>query len=586
MLCAGRRTGLRFISVLLNFSMKSKLVSVDNRIPSNLSKTGFDSHKHLIPTMMFSSVHSGKFGDTDEEKMVNLEDADADECSEDDEMEGGEVELDDESETVTLDVEKVMSIFKDSESDLVRKKKRLDECDCVFAASSKLVSEVLGRLRNDWEAAFMFFLWAGKQPGYKHSTREYHSMIYILGKMRKFDTVWSLVDEMSKAKESLVTPHTLLILIRRYCAVHDVGKAISTFHAHKRFKFDAGIEEFQNLLSALCRYKNVKDAEHLLFCNKDVYPFCTKSFNIILNGWCSTIGSPREAERCLKEMGKRGIPLDVITYASLISCYAKARNIHKVLRVFDQMKKSNIEPDRKVYNAVINALARSRFVPQARKLMQTMEEKGIAPDIVTYNSIYMPLCKIRKVDEARDVFNEMLQQGLSPSLPSYHAFFRIIRTSDEVFLLLETMKKAGCNPSSDTYIMLIRKLCRWRQIEDVFKLWSVMIEDSISPDRSSYIVLIHGLFLNGKLEEANKFYEEMKAKLIRPDPMLDELLQAWESGRQNIEYRKVNLARDEGTCDESKKKTMGAKNHDEERDLQRYPEMRKVVRRGGFSFWE
>ncbi|KAF5735258.1 pentatricopeptide repeat-containing protein [Tripterygium wilfordii] len=32
-----------------------------------------------------------------------------------------------------------------------------------------------------------------------------------------------------------------------------------------RVKFDMGIDEFHSLLSALCRYKNVEDAEHLMF---------------------------------------------------------------------------------------------------------------------------------------------------------------------------------------------------------------------------------------------------------------------------------------------------------------------------------
>lgn len=140
--------------------------------------------------------------------------------------------------------------------------------------------------------------------------------------MRKFDTAWALVDEMRgvKAGVSLVTPQTLLILIRRYCAVHDVGRAINTFYAFKRFKFDVGVDEFQSLLSALCRYQNVEDAEHLMFCNRKVFPFNTKSFNIILNGWCNLIGSPREAERVWREMCKTRIAYDVVSYASIISC--------------------------------------------------------------------------------------------------------------------------------------------------------------------------------------------------------------------------------------------------------------------------
>nr|POE45440.1 pentatricopeptide repeat-containing protein, mitochondrial [Quercus suber] len=75
--------------------------------------------------------------------------------------------------------------------------------------------------------------------------------------------------------------------------------------------------------------------------------------------------------------------------------------------------------------------------------------------------------------------------------------------------------------------MLIRKFCRWRQLDNVFKLWSEMIQNGVDPDRSSYIVLIHGLFLNGKLEEAHKYYIEMKEKHLIPEPKTDEMLQAW-----------------------------------------------------------
>ncbi|KAF7150372.1 hypothetical protein RHSIM_Rhsim02G0200500 [Rhododendron simsii] len=89
-------------------------------------------------------------------------------------------------------------------------------------------------------------------------------MISILAKARKFDIAWALINEMrgenGKGK-SLVTSKTLLILIRRYCAIHEVGKAINTFYAHKLFKFEVGMEEFHDFLSALCRYKNVRDAE-------------------------------------------------------------------------------------------------------------------------------------------------------------------------------------------------------------------------------------------------------------------------------------------------------------------------------------
>lgn len=485
-------------------------------------------------------------------------------------------------EGLERDIEALVHILRDQtlRSEMKRK---LDQCGVV--ASSELVSQVIARVRNDWEAAFTFFLWAGKQPGYSHSLREYHLMISILGKMRKFDTAWSLIDEMRTqiGGPSLVTPQTLLIMIRRYCAVHDVGRAISTFYAFKRFKFQVGMDEFHGLLSALCRYKNVQDAEHLLFCNRDVFHFNTKSFNIVLNGWCNVIGSPREAQRIWWEMSKRGIQHDVVSYASLISCHSKAGNLYKVLKIFDRMKELEIAPDRKVYNAMIRALAKGRFVKEATNLMRTMEEKGIAPNAVTYNSLIKPLCKARKIDEARQVFDEMLQHGLPPSVQTYHAFFRVLRTGEEVFMLLEKMKNTGCKPNSDTYIMLIRKFCRWRQLDDVFKLWSQMIESGVSPDRSSYIVLIHGLFLNGKLEEAHRYYMEMKEKQYLPEPKTEEMLQAWLSGK----LQKADVEHNQLDGTEANRKTrLTSKRCDQQPHFLHEPETRRVVRERGFSFWE
>ncbi|XP_061340832.1 pentatricopeptide repeat-containing protein At5g15010, mitochondrial-like [Gastrolobium bilobum] len=486
------------------------------------------------------------------------------------------------------DVKTILDIIHEPGSGPSQIKHKLESCSVM--ASSELVVEVLSRVRNDWEAAFTFFLWAGKQPGYAHSVREYHSMIYVLGKMRKFDTAWSLIEEMrgGRTGPSLVTPQTLLIMIRRYCAVHDVGRAINTFYAHKRFNLQVGLEEFQGLLSALCRYKNVQDAEHLMFCNKNVFPFDTKCFNIILNGWCNLIVSTRQAERIWQEMSKRGIQYDVVSYASIISCYSKSSKLYKVFKLFDQMKKRNIIPDRKVYNAVIHALAKGRLVKEAVNLIRTMEENNVTPDVVTFNSLIKPLCKARKIDEAKEIFDEMLKRSLSPSIRTFHAFFRILRTKEEVFELLDKMRELGCHPTIETYIMLIRKFCRWRQLDDVFKIWNAMREGGISHDRSCYIVLIHGLFLNGKLEEAYKYYIEMQEKGFLPEPKTEQMLQAWVSGRQVTEGQvTTHLEHNQLEHDALAKKVKATPSKfDREKAFLRQPETRRVIRERGFSLWE
>ncbi|KAF7819306.1 pentatricopeptide repeat-containing protein [Senna tora] len=515
------------------------------------------------------------------------EDDDEEEVDDHDKNDNHTSQLDLRDDGLARDVKTILDILHGSGCGPSEIKFKLERCS--ITVSSELVVDVLSRTRNDWEAAFTFFLWAGKQPNYAHAVREYHSMIYILGKMRKFDTAWTLIEEMRRGNggPSLVTTQTLLIMIRRYCAVHDVGRAINTFYAYKRFNFQVGLEEFQSLLSALCRYKNVQDAEHLLFCNKNVFPFNTKSFNIILNGWCNVIVSTRQAERIWQEMGKRGIQYDVVSYASMMSCYSKVSKLYLVFRLFEQMKKKRITPDRKVYNAVIHALAKGRFVKEAINLLRTMEDNSISPDVVTYNSLINPLCKARKIDEAKEILDEMLQKGLSPTIRTYHAFFRILRTKEEVFELLDKMRELGCYPTTETYLMLIRKFSRWRQLDIVSKLWNEMSESGVNPDRSSYIVLIHGLFLNGKLEEAHKYYIEMQEKGFPPEPKTNEMLQAWVSGKQVMEDQMTDLEHNKLESDTLRKNVKAIPGKlDKEKDFLRQPEIRRVIRERGFSFWE
>lgn len=578
-----RRTNLSIFSYLLRayiHSTSSKPAQYE--YPAAIFRRSLDIQ---TPASPLSSAFSTLFSSfTPSSNRQNPNDSiDTPENTSDEEEDNKEIEIQQGlmNEVLLQNVKNLVHIMEETRSNAYEMKKSLDQCEVTV--SPELVSEVLSRVRYDWEAAFTFFLWAGKQPNYGHSLREYHSMISILGKMRKFDTAWALIDEMRAS--SLITPQALVIMIRKYCAVHDVGKAINTFYAHKRFKFDVGIEEFQNLLSALCRYKNVSDAEHLLFCNQNVFPLSTKSFNIILNGWCNLSPNTREAERFWMEMRKRKLKLDVVSFASIISCYSKTGNLNKVLKLFNQMKQMGIEPDRKVYNAVIHSLAKGGLVKEAINLMKSMEEeKGIVPNAVTYNSLMKPLCKHRRLEEAREVFTEMVQRGVSPTIRTYHALFRILRTGEQVFGFLENMRRTGCCPNHDTYIMLIRKLCRWQQIHDVFKLWKEMIENGFNPDRSSYIVMIHGLFLNGKLEEAHKFYVEMKEKQLLPEPKTEEMIQAWVSGKKSTECQLEVLKVDDIAYSKIGKKT--GENSNKEKYFRRLPERRVVAREKGFSFWD
>ncbi|PWA45923.1 Pentatricopeptide repeat-containing protein [Artemisia annua] len=493
--------------------------------PSNL----YINKSHFIPRTPFSSTpifHNNSDSNSDsDDHIIELKDNE----NNDETLKKSELDF---------ETGLIMDIIKYPHGENALNVKRNNLYKCNVAVTAELVSEVLARVRNDWEVAFMFFKWAGEQRGYAHSLRQYNCMIAILGKMGQFEKCWSLIDEMEKGGgnglgESMVTSQTLLIMVRRYAAVHDVENAVKTFYGYERFGFKVGVDVFHDVLSALCRYKNVNEAEKFMFRNEKVFPLCTKSFNIVLNGWCNVVCSPREGKRVWLEMCNRGIHRDVVSYSSIISCYSKRCEVNEVIKVFNELLASDVSPDRKLYNSVIHALAKSGRVEKARDVMKSMEERGIRPNVVTYNSLIMPLCKKGNSVNARLVFDEMLQRGLLPTVKTYHAFFRVSRTSEEVFSIMQKMSKLGCCLTQDTYAMLIRKFCRWGEVENVWKLWDEMISNGLDPDRSSYVALVHGLFLNGMLDEAYKYHVEMKAKGLLPEPEIENRMEAWMTGMKD-----------------------------------------------------
>ncbi|MFS8000338.1 putative tetratricopeptide-like helical domain superfamily [Helianthus anomalus] len=436
----------------------------------------------------------------------------------------------------------IMDVIGQPGRDYTAVRKNLEGCN--VAVSMDVATEVLSRVRNDWKAAFTFFQWARKQPGYTHSFRQYHCVIAILGKARRFNAAWALISEMKKGGrnggESMVSQQTLLIMIRKYSAVHDVDKAIKTFYAYHRFNLQTGVHEFHDLLSALCRYKNVKEAEVLLKRNKDVYPLTTKSFNIVLNGWCNVICSPREGKRIWWEMCNRKIPRDVISYSTIITCYTNCNETKEVIKIYNKLKASRVNPDIRIYNGVIHAFSKSGLEREARELMKSMKEKGIHPNASTYNSMIIPLCKKGKTLDAFNLFDEMLRRRLSPTVQTYNAFFRASRTSEQALSILKQMNQMGCCVNHDTYTMLITKFCRWDTFENVWKLWDEMISNGLDPDRSSYVALVNGLFLNGKFEEAYKYHVEMKSKGLLPEPEMEQKLQAWLTAKQSTERSMID----------------------------------------------
>ena len=288
----------------------------------------------------------------------------------------------------------------------------------------------------------------------------------------------------------------------------------------EKFKVESDQSVFYSLLRALCKGKNIEDAEELLLLRKKFFPLTAEGFNIILDGWCNVITDVAEAKRVWREMSNHCITPDGMSYTLMISCFSKVGNLFDTLRVYDEMKKRGWIPGIGVYNSLVYVLTRENCVKDAHNIFSKLTDEGLQPDVETYNNMIVPLCESCKLDEARMVMETMVLKGIIPTISTYHAFLKQ-EGIDESLKLLQKMKEDGCGPKSDTFLMLIDTFFLLNESGNALRVWNEMRKYEISPVRSHYMTVVEGLVKHGCIPRALEYYDEMKEKGFASDTQLD-----------------------------------------------------------------
>lgn len=286
------------------------------------------------------------------------------------------------------------------------------------------------------------------------------------------------------------------------------------------------METFQSLLHALCKNKNIEEAEELLLTNRKTFPLSSENFNIILNGWCNVMPDIVEAKRVWREMSNYCITPDGTSYSHMIGCFAKVGNLFDSLRLYDEMKKRGWAPPLEVYNSLIYVLTKENCLKDAKNIFERIREAGLDPNVETYNSMIHPLCEIQKFEEAQALIEEMMVKGIKPN---YETFLPLINQDDasETLEILRKMKENECGPHSSTFLFLLEKYFSSNESGNAMKFWLEMKKYQIEPERSHYMVLVQGLVKYGWVQKALDYYNEMRNKGYMPDPRLEKMFKTF-----------------------------------------------------------
>ncbi|XP_073276364.1 uncharacterized protein [Primulina huaijiensis] len=437
------------------------------------------------------------------------------------------------------DVEKISKLLKNQFKSHDMVVKTLNDCDVDL--SQCLIEHTLKRFSYEWIAALGFFKWSALQNGIPHSPELYNLMVDNLGKMKKFDLMWELVEEM-KSLGPYVTLDTMSKVMRRLAKAGNYEDAVEAFRKMELFGVKQDLMSMNLLMDALVKEGSVEHAEGLLLDFKELIPPNLQTYNVLIHGWCKS-GQIAKAINTMNEMKAYGFAPDLITYTHFIATYCIEKDFRNVDATLEQMRKDGLSPSVVTYTIIIKALAKAKETNKAFEIYEKMKQNNCSPDAAFYGVFINALSATGRLKDSEDVFENMSKQGVVPDVYSYN----IVITNAAKYLqeekaltLLQKMEENHIKPDLNTYAPLLKMCCKLKRMKVLAFLLSHMFRNDVSIDLGTYTLLVSQLCRSEKLDYACSFFEELVIKGFVPmDCTYKKLVEKLEKGGMHREKHRI-----------------------------------------------
>lgn len=254
------------------------------------------------------------------------------------------------------------------------------------------------------------------------------------------------------------------------------------------------------------------------------FPLDTIYFNVALKSLRAARQWPH-AERLALDMLDAGVPLDNITYSTLITAARRCRQFAKAVEWFERMYAADgVLPDEVTYSAVLDVYAQLGMKEEVLALFDRARGSGWKPDHVAFAVLAKMFGEAGDYDGIQFVFKEMREVGIKPNIFVYNALLEALGKTGKPGLarnLFEEMIDQGVEPNARTLTALAKIYGRARWGRDALQLWDKMRELKLPADSILCNTLLSMCADVGLVAEAEQLFNEMKDPECRDVPKPD-----------------------------------------------------------------
>ncbi|XVE65136.1 hypothetical protein DITRI_Ditri07aG0157000 [Diplodiscus trichospermus] len=345
---------------------------------------------------------------------------------------------------------------------------------------SNCVCDVLERCSIDKsEMGLRFFIWAGLQPNYRHSSYAY-----------------SKASEFLKIKQN---PRLVLDVIEAY----KVEKCL------------VNVKMFKVVLN-LCREARIANEAMLVLRKMPEFNIRadTTAYNVVIGSLCEK-GDIDMADKLMKEMGLIDLYPDVITYLAVIKAFCEAGRLEDACVLFRGMRRHGCSPNAVVYSVLLEGICRHASTEKALEFLGEMEKEGgsCSPNVITYTSVIKSFCAKGQTTEALKILDRMEAYGCAPNRATVATLINWLCAEgriEEAYKLIDKVLAGGGVSAGDCYSALVVSLIRINRLDEAEKLFRDMLATGAKPESMACSMMIREICREGRVLDGFCLYDEIE----------------------------------------------------------------------------
>ncbi|KAI4348855.1 hypothetical protein L6164_009525 [Bauhinia variegata] len=381
----------------------------------------------------------------------------------------------------------------------------------------ELVLEILHTCNMHGKVVLKFFLWVGKQTGYRHTTETYNMAIKIAGCGKDFKHMRNLFFEMRRNGYP-ITSETWTIMIMLYGRTGLTEMAMNCFREMKANGYLPSRSTYKYLIIAFCGRKGRKVDEAIKIYEEMIcagYAPDKELVEIYLGCLCE-VGKLLDARRCSDSLQKFGYTLP-LRYSFFVRALCRAGKVEEALTLVNEVGAEKSTLHQLTCGSLVHGLLRKGRLEEALAKVDSMKQAGITLSIHVYTSLIVHFFKEKQMGKAIETFKEMQRSGYEPTIVTYSALIRGYMNMGRVtdaWNIFYSLKIKGPFPDFKTYSMFLTSLCRVGRSEEALQLTSEMLESGIVPSTVNFRTVFYALNREGKQDLARVVLQK-KSELMR-----------------------------------------------------------------------